>query len=77
MTLQTHVDVILKWIVSCNDDSQLDLLLDVVNEFVANRFKHEGMLCDMAVEELLKAMSEQKLIIKRMHFQSLPKFETT
>ena len=68
MTLQTHVDTILKWICSATDEQHLDLLNEVVNEFVAKRFEHLGLHCQLAVEDLKKAMEEQQIIIKRLDF---------
>ncbi len=72
MNLQDTKETILKWIFSCEKEDQVDLLTEVVTEFVSIRFRHEGKFCELATEELIRALVDQKILIKRIAFQSLP-----
>lgn len=74
MTIQEIKETLLKWIRSCDKEEQIDLLTEVIAEFVVKRFesKEDQKVIDWTMDYLLHEMADQKLIIKRLYFQSLP-----
>lgn len=78
MKINEVQETILKWVKSCDKEEQIDLLAEVVAEFVVMRFegKEDKRLIEITRDYLLREMAEQKLIIKRLYFQSLPVRQT-
>ena len=71
MDLQSTKDTILKWIFSCDKEEQIDLINEVCQDFVGERFKEQGAETIRAMGELTGAMADQKILLKRIYFQSL------
>jgi phage tail tape-measure protein len=74
MNLQDTKEAFLRWINSCVSEDQVDLLADIVAEFIINRFKDDKKLAmeiELATEEIIRAMADKKILIKRLYFQSL------
>ncbi len=67
MNIHETEDIVLKWIRSCDKEEQIDILAEVVAEFVVNRF--EKLESDITIQItrkfLISEMADQKLIIKR------------
>jgi len=65
MTLLQHKEIILKWILSCDTNEQLGLLLDVIANFVTKRF--EGIADPLELEltriDLTQALNDQQMMI--------------
>lgn len=59
-------ETILKWVLSCDKPEQVDLLADVVAEFVVNRFEktESPLVIEIIRDILISAMADQKLIIR-------------
>lgn len=78
MKINEVQETILKWVKSCDKEEQIDLLAEVVAEFVVMRFegKEDKRLIEITRDYLLREMAEQKLIIKRLYFHSLPAGQT-
>jgi hypothetical protein len=57
MNLEQHTEIILKWVYSCDTSEQLNLLSDVIERFIKERFvSFDKIGVIMAVEELNTAM---------------------
>ncbi len=86
ISINDHKETFLKWVGSCTEEYHVDILEQVVGEFILERFsgkyvpeypKVDKMELDLIVNEILYELSERKLIIKRLYFQSLPSKSTT
>ena len=67
LEIQQQKEVLLKWIRSCRTAEQLDLLAEIVTEFVVKRFsdKIEFYEMELAKGELSDAIIEQRVITAR------------
>ena len=67
MDIQQQKEILLKWIRSCQTAEQLDLLAQIVTEFVIKRFsdKIEFYEMELAKGELSDAIIEQRVITAR------------
>ena len=65
--IQQQKETLLKWIRSCRTAEQLDLLAEIVTEFVVKRFsdKIEFYEMELAKGELSDAIIEQRVITAR------------
>lgn len=65
--IQQQKEILLKWIRSCRTAEQLDLLTQIVTEFVVKRFsdKIEFYEMELAKGELADAIIEQRVITAR------------
>jgi hypothetical protein len=65
--IQQQKEILLKWIRSCRTAEQLDLLAQIVTEFVVKRFsdKIEFYELELAKAELSDAIIEQRVITAR------------
>ena len=65
--IQQQKETLLKWIRSCRTAEQLDLLAEIVTEFVVKRFsdKIEFYEMELAKKELSDAIIEQRVITAR------------
>ena len=65
--IQHQKEILLKWIRSCRTAEQLDLLAQIVTEFVVKRFsdKIEFYEIELAKGELSDAIIEQRVITAR------------
>lgn len=65
--IQQQKEILLKWIRSCRTAEQLDLLAQIVTEFVVKRFsdKIEFYELELAKGELSDAIIEQRVITAR------------
>ncbi len=65
--IQQQKEILLKWIRSCRTAEQLDLLAQIVTEFVVKRFsdKIEFYEMELAKGELTDAIIEQRVITAR------------
>jgi hypothetical protein len=65
--VQQQKEILLKWIRSCRTAEQLDLLAEIVTEFVVKRFsdKTEFYEMELAKRELSDAIIEQRVITAR------------
>lgn len=63
MNIREHQEIITKWIESCKTSEQLDLLVEVINEFVVKRFKDHADQFELEVvkTELVEALTTQKM----------------
>ena len=63
-------DTIERWIYSCDKEEQINLLADVVSEFVVIRFEKKANID--TIEDvrgyLIQKMAEQKLLIRRKSY---------
>lgn len=69
MTLQETKEIIKRWLLSCETSEQLDLLLEVMDKFVFDRFAGSSPMVDleMAKTELKEAWMDQKLLVVKNH----------
>jgi hypothetical protein len=65
MDLFEHKQIIKRWINSCDTSEQLDLLRDVIQEFVIKRFEGnvQAWELDEAKTELIDTLTERKIIV--------------
>jgi len=86
MNITQHKEIFLKWAESCTEEVHVDLLAEMIPEFIIERFsgkyvpdypKEDKLQVSLIADELFYELSERKLIIKRMYFQSLPEKEST
>jgi hypothetical protein len=65
--IRQQKEILLKWIRSCRTAEQLDLLAEIVTEFVVKRFsdKIEFYEMELAKRELSDAIIEQRVITAR------------
>lgn len=65
MDLQTHQNVISEWVSSCKTDEQLDLLEDVVRNFIVDRFRGKATQTDIdfSVSTLQNEIGTQRKMV--------------
>lgn len=65
MTLFEHTKIIKRWIRSCDTSEQLDLVADIIKEFVVNRFigSAETWEINQAANELLTEIMNRRIIV--------------
>lgn len=70
MNLQQHKEIILRWINSCETSEQLDLLLEVIVEFVTKRFEGRAEPLELSItkDDLSNALTDKKMDIVRVTF---------
>lgn len=70
MTLKETQEIITKWIESCQTSEQLDLLLEVMDKFVFERFANISPLIELeaAKSDLKDAWLVRKLLVVRKQY---------
>lgn len=69
MTLRQTREIILTWIDSCTTSEQLDILVGVVDSYVAKRFEDDNGVTEfelsICVSDLTNAINNRRLIVVR------------
>lgn len=68
MNLNQTKQTLERWINSCTSVGQLSLCLDIIREFIGERFKEE-FETSLVVEELKDLVRDREKIIVKMVFQ--------
>ncbi len=65
MNLQNHKEIVLKWIISCETFEQLELIQDIIREFITKRFEAKATEHELnyALKELADAIVDRKILV--------------
>lgn len=65
MDIYQHKEIVLRWVRSCKTAEQLDLLTEIVRDFVVIRFwdKTESYEMELVKRELSDAIIERRVIV--------------